>query len=311
MIRAIGKVNTGGGGSGGTLTVTGIVGHTVTATKDGKTYTRTFNSSGVAVFKGLSTGTWTLTMTGDGQTATRTVDVNADYSVTITYFSATINITYPANSNCVVTNSGGQTVASDTNTGSSTKTWTVTVGATGTYTVTATATDGSGKTNSQSVSITAEAQSENVTLSYELVLYSAGGEHTAITGGWVSKRACTLTKNADNLYVVATEPYSANRGVFATANKIDLSQYSRLYYNAKNGTSQSGYFGIGVWASIPAVGTDPIPSAAAYVQFNANISAESYIDVSSLSGEYYVGGQVTKGDSVTGTGYLYEMKLLS
>ena len=126
----------------------------------------------------------------------------------------------------------------------------------------------------------------------------------------MSKRACTLTKNADNLYVVATKTYSANRGVFATANKIDLSQYSRLYYNAKNGTSQSGYFGIGVWASIPAVGTDPIPSAAAYVQFGSSASAESYIDVSSLSGKYYVGGQVTKGDSKTGSGYIYEMKLL-
>ena len=56
----VGRTNTGGGGSGGTLTVTGIAGHTVTATKDGKTYTRTFNSSGTAVFKGLSTGTWTV-----------------------------------------------------------------------------------------------------------------------------------------------------------------------------------------------------------------------------------------------------------
>ena len=90
---AIGRVNTGGSGSGGTLTVTGIAGHTVTATKDGKTYTRTFNSSGVAVFKGLSTGTWTLTMTGDGHTATRTVDVNADYSET-EKFCAELNINY-------------------------------------------------------------------------------------------------------------------------------------------------------------------------------------------------------------------------
>lgn len=171
---AIGRVNTGGGGSGGTLTVTGIAGHTVTATKDGKTYARTFNSGGVAVFKGLSTGTWTLTMTGDGQTATRTVDVNADYAVTITYFSATINITYPATSTCVVTNSSGQTVASDNNTGSSTKTWTATVNATGTYTVTATATDGSGKSKSQSVSITTDGQSKSVTLSYEFKIFTSG-----------------------------------------------------------------------------------------------------------------------------------------
>ena len=110
----VGRTNAGGGGSGGTLTVTGIAGHTVTATKDGKTYTRTFNSSGVAVFKGLSTGTWTLTMTGDGQTATRTVDVNADYSVTITYFSATINVTYPAGSICTATDGATTLTAPDT-----------------------------------------------------------------------------------------------------------------------------------------------------------------------------------------------------
>ena len=91
---AIGKTNAGGSsGSGGTLTVTGIAGDIVTVSKDGKTYTRTFNSSGVAVFKGLSTGVWTVTMSGGGQSTTRTVEITADYSLTIAYFSATITIT--------------------------------------------------------------------------------------------------------------------------------------------------------------------------------------------------------------------------
>ena len=224
---------------------------------------------------------------------------------------AVIAVTYPAGSTCGITTdpSGFSDViyAKDTS-----GYWLFTVPYAGNWYVASYTGDISNpdKITYKVVGITTKGQSENVTLAYDLVLYSAGDEHTAITGGWVSKRACTLTKNAGNLYVVATETYSTNRGVFATANKIDLSQYSRLYYNAKNGTSQSGYFGIGVWASIPAVGTDPIPSAAAYVQFGSSASAESYIDVSSLSGEYYVGGQVTKGDSKTGSGYIYEMKLL-
>ena len=96
--------------------------------------------------------------------------VGGVWDVVSSAFSATINITYPATSTCVVTNSSGQTVASDTNTGSSTKAWTATVGATGTYTVTATATDGSGKSKSQSVSIAMDGQSESVTLRYELVI---------------------------------------------------------------------------------------------------------------------------------------------
>ena len=242
----VGKTNAGGGAAGATLVITGVVGHSVTASNGSKTYTRTIDSTGKAVIKGLSTGTWTLTMTGDGQTATRTVDVNADYAVTITYFIATINVTYPAgstckathtdgtvlnapdtsgtwalvvgntgtwtisstngsqsdsenvsitndgqvtsvtltyfaatisvtypaNSTCVVTNSSGQSVAGDTNAGSSTKAWTAIVGATGTYTVTAISQDGSGRSKSQTVSITTEGQVESVTLSYELVLLS-------------------------------------------------------------------------------------------------------------------------------------------
>ena len=156
----------GGGGSGATLVVSSPANVSVTVSKDDKSYTKNSGSLGSSTFKGLATGTWTVTISGNGQTATKTIEITADYAITIAFFSASINITYPANSTCVVTNSSGQTVASDTNTGTSTKTWTATVNATGTYTITATATDGSGKSKSQSVSITADGQSESVTLTY-------------------------------------------------------------------------------------------------------------------------------------------------
>ena len=236
---AIGRVNTGGGGSGGTLTVTGVVGHTVTATKGGKTYTRTFNSGGVAVFKGLSTGTWTLTMTGGGQTATRTVDVTADYAVTITYFSATINITYPANSTCVVTNASGQTVASDTNTGTSAKTWTATVNAKGTYTVTATATDGSGKTKSTTVSITAEGQIETVELVYQMYIFKSGsgltaGYSVAGSGGNVSNANIRWSGDADSggisMYIKPA---------------VSLNNYTKLCFDFECSYNYGGNYGMG------------------------------------------------------------------
>ena len=236
---AIGRVNTGGSGSGGTLTVTGIAGHTVTATKDGKTYTRTFNSGGVAVFKGLSTGTWTLTMAGGGQTATRTVTVNADYAVTITYFAATINITYPANSNCVVANSGGQTVASDTNTGTSAKTWTATVNATGTYTVTATATDGSGKTKSTTVSITAEGQVKTVTLVYETILWEAGADqNTSITGGFAANDTNYVKIGNSTVTIIGNRTYFGEgsdewsySGNFYTKKKVAKGEFEYFCAN--------------------------------------------------------------------------------
>ena len=129
----------GGGGSGATLVVSSPANVSVTVSKDDKSYTKNSGSLGSATFKGLSTGTWTVAISGNGQTATKTIEITADYAITIAFFSATINITYPANSNCVVANSGGQTVASDTNTGTSAKTWTATVNAKGTYTITATA----------------------------------------------------------------------------------------------------------------------------------------------------------------------------
>ena len=283
---AIGRVNTGGSGSGGTLTVTGIAGHTVTATKDGKTYTRTFNSGGVAVFKGLSTGTWTLTMAGGGQTATRTVTVNADYAVTITYFAATINITYPANSNCVVANSGGQTVASDTNTGASAKTWTATVNAKGTYTVTATATDGSGKTKSTTVSITADGQSASVTLVYELILFD-GGDNTAVTGGWKGQNVTPTVSNVLSFGITNTDATFPKAASVHTKNKIDLSKYNKL--RVIKSKANGWYIGVAEnefsWSTYPP-GADRI-GFIAYADLETSDNRIE-IDISGINKECYV-----------------------
>lgn len=81
----IGRVNTGGGGSGGTLTVTAPANVTVTVSKDGKTKTKNSGTSGVVVFKGLKSGTWTVTITGDGKTAQKNVVVTTDYSTAISF----------------------------------------------------------------------------------------------------------------------------------------------------------------------------------------------------------------------------------
>ena len=166
----------GGGGTGGTLTVTGVAGSTVTASKDGKSYTRTLDSNGKAVFKGLSSGTWTLTMSNGTQTATRTVTVTADYAVTITYFSATINVTYPAGSTCTAKN-GATTLTAPNTTG----TWACAVPNAGTWTVTCT--NGT-KTATDTVSVATAGQNVNVTLAYVLYLYNNGDECTEATGGW-------------------------------------------------------------------------------------------------------------------------------
>ena len=274
----------GGGGSGATLVVSSPANVSVTVSKDDKSYTKNSGSLGSSTFKGLATGTWTVTISGNGQTATKTIEITADYAITIAFFSATINITYPANSNCVVTNSGGQTVASDINTGTSAKTWTATVGATGTYTVTATATDGSGKSKSTTVNITTDGQSESITLTYELVLFD-NGTYAAETGGWgFSGSAGGGSINSNNLYVYGQSgnDYSDGIGYVYTRSKIDLTNFNTLKFivSSCSGTTGGRAFGVGSSQS-----GDKTFTA------SANISTGTKsVDISSLKDSYYIKG---------------------
>ena len=284
----------GGGGSGATLVVSSPANVSVTVSKDDKSYTKNSGSLGSTTFKGLATGTWAVVISGNGQTATKTIEITADYAITIAFFSASINITYPANSTCVVTNSSGQTVASDTNTGSSTKTWTATVNATGTYTVAATATDGSGKSKSQSVSITTDGQSESVTLNYSLMLYDAGDECTDVTGGWVADATGsstggwnlvepTLTKNSDSM-TVAMPTYEGNGCVHMTKS-VDMSEYTTLKATISDfsgGSNTNGHDYISIYKQ----GANPFDGYAVYKEIT---KADTFsLAVDSLNEEYKV-----------------------
>lgn len=273
-----------GGQTGATLTVTSSGAGTITVsnTSLGKSYSKSVTADGSAVFKGLQTGTWTIKLTDGTKTSTKNIKITSDYSTSIAYFSATISITYPAKSTCVVKNSGGQTVASDTNNGSSTKTWTAIVNATGTYTVTATATDGSGKSKSQSVSIKTDGQSESVTLSYLYYLYNTGDECKAITGGWKARKqgsGGTFTKRETSIYVQGMADNGMNA---ATTNTIDLTPFStakiRLVKVSSGGsgkvffTTTSGYTESGSGdLSLSATSKPKIVS----------------LDIKSLNGSYY------------------------
>ena len=242
---AIGTVNTGGGGSGAKLTVKGVAGATVTASKDGKIYTRVFNSSGMAMFRGLRTGDWTITMSGDGQIATRTITITTDYTLTMSYFSATISITYPANSTCVVTDSSGVTVSSDSNTGDTAKTWTVTVGSPDTYTITATETSSS-KMKSTTVTITTDGQSESVTLSYGLDIYNAGvfGVDDSGTQFTVGTRTDynSITQASDHLHWWCD---ANTNNLFYVSPKISASGFSTLNIEIQSAVMNGpGQFGL-------------------------------------------------------------------
>ena len=276
----------GGGGSGATLVVSSPANVSVTVSKDDKSYTKNSGSLGSATFKGLATGTWTVVISGNGQTATKTIEITADYAITIAFFSASINITYPANSTCVVANSGGQTVASDTNTGTSAKTWTATVNAKGTYTVTATATDGSGKTKSTTVSITTDGQSESVTLIYELILFD-GGDNTSVTGGWKGKGVTPIVSNVLSFSIKNTDVTFPKAASVYTMNKFDLSKYNKL--TVVKSEANGWYIGVTEnefsWGTYPPQ-VDSI-GFAAYTGLSGN-DTRIELDISGIDTECYV-----------------------
>ncbi len=295
-----------GGQTGATLTVNSSDAGTITVSNTtlGKSYSKSVTSGGSAVFEGLKTGTWTIKLTDGSKTSTKNITITSDYSTSIAYFSAKISITYPAKSKCVVKNSGGTTVASDTNTGSSTKTWTATVNATGTYTVTATATDGSGKSKSQSVSITADGQNKSVTLAYEFVLFDYG-DKTSITGGWNASKlrfkevsgqaagaAPTVTTNSDGSITLGGLSAGAS-GSYITVNKIDLSGYSTVRFIGTVTSDDSAMPARSGFAVSSNLTEFLQANASASMNFPSTTSktysgTENFLDISSVTGSKYL-----------------------
>jgi hypothetical protein len=126
-------------------------------------------------------------------------------------------------------------------------------------------------------------------LEWDGTLYDSGDEYAGITGGWVvsAANASYTFSKSPTLYIIN------NTGSFIgefTTTKIDLTEYASLKFNisAKSG----GNFYVGA------------SSAATYsATFDAYTLAPGTgtvsVDVSALSGEYYVGTQLAAGGSTT------------
>ena len=277
---AIGKTNVGGGsgGSGGTLTVTAPANVTVTVSKDGKTKTKNSGTTGVVVFKGLASGTWTLKITDGSQTSSKPVVVTADYSTVIAFFAATINVTYPSGSTCTATD--GTTTLTAPNTSG---TWACIVPNAGTWTVAAT--DGNDSTN-KSVSITADGQTENVALSYTLVLYEKNGETVAWSYKAYDYSVPSVNMTLDTLKSQYGEG-NARRPTLYTTVKHDISTYDTLFGSFD--MSGGGEIYLGILSSPPTNGSEVdnvgfVSRAKGNGAGNVNLT----LDISSFTGEYYI-----------------------
>lgn len=285
----IGRVNT-GGGSGCILTITAVASETVTISKNGKSKSKTADSKGVAVFRGLDTGKWTITIVRGGVPITRVVAVTADYSVAIPLFAATINITYPSGSTC--TCSDGTTTLSAPDTSG---TWACIVPNAGTWT--ATSTSGT-ETDSKAVTITTDGQSTSVELSYALFLFKPNAPSDIIAGEWEMPGNSTVTAEAE-LVVKSVNNYNGNRDISArTKGQIDLTEYSTLQATCKasggSNTKLEVYSGSSVVAST-AIGADLTTVT---------------VDISALSGLHSIGFDGRHTAYLTITYTATEIKLL-
>lgn len=301
----IGRVNT-GGGSGCILTITAVASETVTISKNGKSKSKTTDSKGVAVFRGLDTGKWTITIVRGGVPITRVVAVTADYSVAIPLFAATINITYPAGSTC--TCSDGTTTLSAPDTSG---TWACIVPNAGTWT--AAATDGVENT-SESVSITTDGQTVAVELSYYTYLFKPNTDTTNVTGGWQLNSNGSLDSAGDQLVATFTNAYNHGKAFnVATINKIDFTEFTTLVATCKaanqnNAAPSSATFAVAsTQAGVNAAGTASTKVASTTF---SNSTTTVQIDVSGISGSYYVTFVVELSNYKTGTLTVDEVKLM-
>ena len=195
---------------------------------------------------------------------------------------AVIAVTYPAGSVCICV-SGTKTLKARDTSGKAL----FNVPSAGTWTVSCT--DGS-STVSKSVTITATGQVESVKLSYDLILYDSGDEYSDITGGW-SGFACysgtskgTFTKNSSSIYIKSNGSKGAQSIAAAPANKIDITDISTLKVNVTSFNVQSEYRAYFVLSS----SRDTSSTSNSVATKEIKGTGETALDVSGLSGSYYV-----------------------
>ena len=129
-------------------------------------------------------------------------------------------------------------------------------------------------------------------------LYDSGNEYEDITGGFVAigmavsatypaASAPAIERNSDNLK--ATQKSSASAGSVVTANKIDLTGFTKLCYTGTfYGIQLAGTSALCVWSDLGTYQTDNCVAKLPNIQATAIV--DGTLDISGVpSGEYYVG----------------------
>lgn len=158
--------NIGGQSGGGILTksvliVTAPTGSAVSVTNGPVTKTAA-EKNGEWWFRNLDNGNWTITATKNTQKATASYSITqfGVYRKSITYFQATIHVTYPAGSTCTAAD-GATTLRAPDTSGS----WACFVPNAGNWTITSTL---GGQSDKKVVSISSDGQTASVALAYRI-----------------------------------------------------------------------------------------------------------------------------------------------
>ena len=240
------NVTGGGGGTGCTLTITAPVGATVTVSKNGKAKPSKVATTGTVVFKGLETGTWTITITNGTDTATKTVEIKADYSTEITFFSAIINITYPPGLTCKATNGSTVLTAPDTS-----GTWACTVNKAGTWTVSL--------SNGLSETVTIAATGESHTVNKWYLLRDGVANQTYKFGEGQLRSGMSVSVTSGDGVLVCKPPKSNESVGVATLTPLNLTGFTKMSAEYSGGAIRlGGYTALnGGWnnSNTPVVGT--------------------------------------------------------
>lgn len=180
----------------------------------------------------------------------------------------------------------------------------------GTYTVECRTGDNS-QSKSVAVTITESDKGKaiGVTLSYRVFAFSANDQHTEITGGWeaAADSGGYTTEIGETLSLPSCA--ATGKGAYiATKNMIDLTNYSKIRFNGY--AEDPNYAAFGVSKTLKTgMGYDGPSYYTACVRPSTSKS-DHYLDVSSLTGAYYISVSAYRGTSAYAKAYAYEIELI-
>ena len=247
-------------------------GSTVTATK-GDVVKTSREKNGEWWFKNLDLGEWTLRATLGDQSATTKFNIEqfGVYYVSMSYFKATISVTYPAGSTCTCTKDEKAFTAPDTS-----GRYDFVVDSAGEWTVSCT---DEKKTQSKNVEITEKDQRVELTLSYILYIFKEGeGQKVPLT----ARPPWKVGTSSINM------PWSNTDGFVYTTSEVDLRGYDTLNFEMKiDNEFDAKRRKCGVRSSPPVSSSTDYTFLASVTLPNAATARKTYsVDIRSVSNGY-------------------------